>query len=287
MAELSKERKGRITGSSVGAILGLSPWMKPADVMRRMVREWHGAEPEFKGNIATEYGHAHEPLALLDYELKHAAEPVFESSFFIHPQHDWLGATPDGLIGEHGTLEIKCPFSLSKADAPVSFKDLYDQPHYLAQVQVEMACTGRIYNHFYQWCKNGDDLKEVAYSQPWFDETLPKLREFYEAYLIEREFPACEKYLEPRHKEQDDRLITDLMREYQEVCETLRTAEGEKKALADEIVRRCGERESVVNGHKISRIVRKGNVQYNKIPELEGVDLEPYRAKDSVYWQIK
>jgi len=48
-----KAREGRVTGSSVGAILGLSPFMAPDDVMRRMVREYHGAEAEFQGNSAT------------------------------------------------------------------------------------------------------------------------------------------------------------------------------------------------------------------------------------------
>ena len=54
--EWFEKRKGLITGSSVGAILGVNPWRTPADVMRSMVREYHGAESEFKGNIATEYG---------------------------------------------------------------------------------------------------------------------------------------------------------------------------------------------------------------------------------------
>ena len=44
-------RKGRVTGSSVGSILGLNPWATSDDVMRRMVREYHGAESEFKGNV--------------------------------------------------------------------------------------------------------------------------------------------------------------------------------------------------------------------------------------------
>lgn len=287
MAELSKERKGRITGSSVGAILGLSPFMKPADVMRRMVREWHDAEPEFKGNVATEYGHKKEPVAMLDYEMYHASEALFDSGFFIHPEYDWLGATPDALIGDNGVLEIKCPYGLRNTDAPVRFKPLLDKPHYFAQIQIEMACSHRMFSHFYQWCENGDSLEEVAYSQTWFNENLPKLQEFYDAYLIEREFPACQRHLEPRHKEQDDRLITDLVIRHAEIAQLLSELEGEKKALSTEIIARCGERESLVAGHKISRVVRKGNVQYNKIPELAGVDLEQYRGTDSVYWTIK
>lgn len=51
-----EQRKLRITGSRVGAILGLSPWQKPADVMRAMVREYHGAESEFKGGPHIDHG---------------------------------------------------------------------------------------------------------------------------------------------------------------------------------------------------------------------------------------
>ena len=64
-----KIRKGRVTGSNVGAILGLSPFMKPEDVMRRMVRDWHNAPSEFTGNAATEYGTFHEKIAKMDFEM--------------------------------------------------------------------------------------------------------------------------------------------------------------------------------------------------------------------------
>jgi len=49
-------RKGRITGSAVGAILGLNPWAGRNDVMRRMVREYHNQPSEFTGNSATQWG---------------------------------------------------------------------------------------------------------------------------------------------------------------------------------------------------------------------------------------
>ena len=65
--EWFKQRKGRITGSVVGAALGVNPYMTPDALIRRLVRLWHGAESEFNGNIATEYGTLHEPIAIMDY----------------------------------------------------------------------------------------------------------------------------------------------------------------------------------------------------------------------------
>ena len=74
-------RRGRITASNVGAILGLSPFMKPDDVMRNMVRDYHNAEREFKGNVATEYGTFHENMAKIDYEMEMETK-IEESGFY-------------------------------------------------------------------------------------------------------------------------------------------------------------------------------------------------------------
>ena len=57
--EWFKARIGRLTGSNIGAALGLTPWKTPDDLIRQMVREYHGAEPEFVGNAATECCTAH------------------------------------------------------------------------------------------------------------------------------------------------------------------------------------------------------------------------------------
>ena len=45
------QRKGRVTGSVAGAILGLNAHQSPDAILRRMVREYHGLESEFTGNI--------------------------------------------------------------------------------------------------------------------------------------------------------------------------------------------------------------------------------------------
>lgn len=279
-------RKGRITGSVAGAILGLNPFMKPADVMRNMVREYHGADREFKGNIATEYGTANEQNATNHLEMFHLDQPVVETGFHIHPEYDWLGASPDGFIGEDGVVEIKCPFGQAKKEHP-QFKTLMEQPHYYAQTQIEMACTGRKWVTFYQWAPNGDAIEEHEYSQDWFNENLPKLEAFYQSYLIERELPNAQRYLEPKHKEQDDVFIAELVARYSDLSDQIKALEIAKKDLLAEIVERCGERDSEISGHKLTKVERKGSIDYKKVPELDGIDLEQYRKKPSSYWSLK
>ena len=67
-------RKGRLTASSIGAVMGLDPYRGPEDVLRAMVRDHHGAESEFTGNVATEYGKFHEEGALFEYTLETGIE---------------------------------------------------------------------------------------------------------------------------------------------------------------------------------------------------------------------
>ena len=55
-AEWQQQRTMRITGSRVGAILGLSPWQKPKDVLREMVRQYHGAPSEFNAQFVADHG---------------------------------------------------------------------------------------------------------------------------------------------------------------------------------------------------------------------------------------
>lgn len=288
---LSPKRKGRITGSIVGAILGVNPYMSKADAMRYMVREWYGAEREFKGNQATEWGNANEQRAIDQLELLHLSAPVFdpttviEHGFFVHPEYDWLGATPDGLVGDDAVVEIKCPWA-KRNDNPPIFKTIKEQPHYYAQQQVEMACAGRTHCHFYQWTPYGDEHVLISYSPEWFLVTLPKLEAFYQAYLVEREMPNAQRYLEPKHQKQSNSFIVDLVNAYKGLSEGIKNLEQQKKDLLAEIIERCGERDSDISGHKLTKVTRKGSVNYKKIPELDGVDLDPYRANDSTYWSL-
>ena len=41
------------------------------------------------------------------------------------------------------------------------FKSIYQQKHYYAQLQLEMACTGTRKAHFYQWNRHVDSVEMV------------------------------------------------------------------------------------------------------------------------------
>jgi putative phage-type endonuclease len=281
MNVLSQKRIGRITGSAVGAILGLSPWQSADNVLRGMVRAWHGVSSDWSGNIATEYGHAHEPLAKMDF-LARTGELIEDCGFMVHPLHPWLGATPDGLVGLDGVAELKCPFGLRNDQDP-QFKTALDQPHYYAQMQVEMHCAGRELCHFFQWSAHGDAYEIVRISEAWWDENLPKLKAFHARYLAELDNPA---HLEPVRATVDGAQAAALLAEWDACKASIDAAEERRKAILAEIIALAKEQDADICGRKLTRVERKGAVDYSKIPALQGLDLEQYRRSGGEYWRL-
>jgi len=272
-------RKGRVTASMVGAILGHSPNLTRAGAMRRMVRDAHGAEPEFTGNVATQYGTFNEDGAISEYEMETGNN--VEKVGFI-PKEDWAGCSPDGLIGEDGGLEAKCPFGKRGGG---DLLPLAEQPHYYDQVQFSLWVTGRKFWHFYQWSPHQTKLECVLPDQAWRDENLPKLRQFYAEFLAEDIAP----HLEAKRVEIDTLVAARIVAEWDQLTEAIENAEARKKELLAEIVRQSGERDAVYAGRNLTKVNRAGSISYAKaVAELlPGADLEKWRGKPSSYWVLK
>ena len=93
-------------------------------------------------NAAMQHGTETEPLARAAYEaLKDVL--VDEVGFIPHPQILMAGASPDGLVGEDGLIEIKCPNTATHIDTLLSETV---PTKYYTQMQFQLASTGR------KWC---------------------------------------------------------------------------------------------------------------------------------------
>ena len=272
--EWFEQRKGRVTGSAVGAILGFSPFATPADAMRRMVREALGAKSEFKGNIATEYGTKSEHNAIQDYMLETGNE-VIECGFYTHAE--WLGASPDGLIGEDGLIEVKCPFKF-RADNNPAFISIKEQLHYHAQIQIQLFVTGRLWCDFYQWSPFGSLTERVNYDSLWIAENLCRLEVFYDDYLEQCNPENAWRYTDGGN----------LERVYKLALASLGVAKSEVEDAKQSLVDATGGESGQVGALKITKVSKQGAISYAKaIKDIApDSDLELYRGKESTYWKI-
>lgn len=114
-----------------------------ANYMAQLITErLTGQANEGFSSAAMQWGTDTEPQARMAYELM-TGETVEETGFVLHPTIKLFGASPDGLVGSDGLIEIKCPNTATHIDTLLSGKV---PRKYIIQMHVQMICTGR------KWC---------------------------------------------------------------------------------------------------------------------------------------
>src|SRR5690606_3365499 len=93
---------------------------------------------------ALDWGHDVEAAARAAYEAETGAI-VTCVGFIVHPALPYIGCSPDGLIGDDGMHQIKCP-----QNAAVHIDTLTGgmPEEHMPQVQAELFVTGRAWSDF-------------------------------------------------------------------------------------------------------------------------------------------
>jgi putative phage-type endonuclease len=141
-----QSRLGRATASRIADVIAKTKTGYSAsrdNYMAQLVCErLTGQKGESFTNAAMQWGTETEPLARSAYEA-HADLMVEEVAFVQHPKIDMAGASPDGLVGLFGMLEIKCPNTATHIDTLLTQTV---PTKYITQMQWQMRCCER------QWC---------------------------------------------------------------------------------------------------------------------------------------
>lgn len=139
-------RNGKLTASRL------------ADAIAKTKTGWGASRPNYCAELVAErltgvpadkfisgpmqWGKECEPQAKAAYRF-YTGQRIEPIAFVDHPWIAMSGASPDGLIGDDGLIEIKCPNTATHIStllgAPID-------PAYILQMQWQMACTGRA------WC---------------------------------------------------------------------------------------------------------------------------------------
>lgn len=136
-------RAGKVTASCFKHVMAT---VKVGEASTRRNYRWQLVTERLTGqpvpayeNEAMRWGTEHEPDARMAYEATHG-ELVQEMGLMLHPRFEWVGCSPDGLVGDEGGIEIKCPFS-----SVVHVETLSGgmPTEHVAQVQGAMWVTGR------------------------------------------------------------------------------------------------------------------------------------------------
>jgi putative phage-type endonuclease len=142
-----KARLGKLTASRVSDAISMLKTGAEAEKrinyrLELASERLTGRRTEMFENHFMRWGTEYEPMARLVYAQR-VGEIVSEIGFVDHPELDWAGASPDGLIDDDGLIEIKCPSSqthityLTERKIPTKYQN---------QMAWQLICTQR------KWC---------------------------------------------------------------------------------------------------------------------------------------
>jgi putative phage-type endonuclease len=145
-AEWKAIRVGKVTASRIADVVAKTKtgWgASRANLMAELIAErLTGQAAEGFVNAAMQHGTDTEPQARAAYEFFTDAT-VDLIGFVPHPTIAMAAASPDGLVGLDGLVEIKCPLTATHIDTLLG----QSVPgRYITQMTWQMACTGRT------WC---------------------------------------------------------------------------------------------------------------------------------------
>jgi putative phage-type endonuclease len=199
------DRLGKVTASRLSDVLAKTKTGYSAsrnNYMTQLVLETiTQSRAESYTNLAMAWGTEQEPFARAAYEAK-TGQMVEEVGFLPHPTISLAGASPDGLVGDDGMVEIKCPSTSTALECWLTQSQGGNavDSKYFAQMQWQMRCADR------SWC-----------DYVVFDPRMPAKAQLF-VTRVERD----EEWLKNAEEE-----VTKFLVEMQAKVETLKTIIGE------------------------------------------------------------
>ena len=170
-------RLGKVTASRVADVIAKTktgPSASRENYATQLVLErLTNKQAESYTNSAMQWGTETEPMARQAYELKRGLF-VNETGFVDHPTIEMCGASPDGLVGADGLIEIKCPNSATHMETILTQKV---PAKYIPQMMWQMSCTGRNWCDFVSFDPRFPENLQIFIEKVTYDPTYVRMLE--------------------------------------------------------------------------------------------------------------
>lgn len=224
---------------------------------------------------AMQRGKELEPLARDLISKKHNTtyRPVVVQSMTV----DWQMASLDGFDDKSGYfIEIKCPNAekyaqIARGEVPIE---------YFWQIQHQLCVTDQRQASLFAF--DGQNLVEtvIQKDERAITELLEKEYEFHRK-MVNFEIPTDEL------QERNDKEFIEAMQEFLDVEKVYHQMKELREIKREAVIYQCQDRPCRALGVTVRPIFTKGKVDYSKVPQLEGVDLEPYRSDGYMSWRFQ
>lgn len=264
-------RAGVYGASDAAAMLDISPYKSRDTLLQEKatgktapVSEW------MQGLFAA--GHAAEAAIMPELEAR-IGEPLYN---LVGEAEGYIAASFDGITYDQQTIvehKLLRNSNASRKRFEMAARGEVAE-HDMAQVQQQLLVSGAARCLF---CVSDGTAERLAIAEikpdpEWFVRLLAGWKQFTADLAACEDTAFLEAAAEWRAIKTQQTAIDAAEKAARQRLEAIGEASGRKTLTGGGITLSCTE--------------RKGNVDYSKIPELQGIDLEPYRKAGSSYWKI-
>lgn len=260
-------RTNHVGASDAPVIMGISPWKN----VNQLWREKLGLDGETQPNYAMRRG----------IDLENEARECFIETVGIHVKPvvlkstsiPYLSASYDGVCENMKTaVEIKCPMNAEYGpNVPL---------YYYPQLQQQMFLLGIEEMYYFSWHPEHVKIVKQVIDHTYVENMLEKISDFWDKVLALEEPDMS--FLDIS----DDPDKSEQMKIVYELQELKRNIDAKFEKEKEKLIQMNDFKSCKGNGIKLSSYLRKGSVEYSRIPEIKNIDLEQYRKPSSLCWKV-
>ena len=264
--EWHAHRRGLRNASETPAVLGISPWVTPYQLWLLKT-----GRAEQAVNTAMQCGTTLEPLARHAYEV--------DTGLVMQPlvlQDGLYSASLDGMtLAGDLIVEIKCPYKGAASALWQSVEGGEVPAHYAMQVQHQLMVSGAGQAHL--WVFDGQrGLLHVVEHDP---AAVEAIRAAWDAFAVFLDTDVPPPLSDADARQRDDESWTLAAMAFVGAKREVEVATARLEASRAALVALATHPKEVGAGVTVTRFWKPGSVDYKKVVELKGVDLNAYRGK--------
>ena len=187
----------------------------------------------------------------------------------------WMIASLDGYDNLTGYfVELKCP-----GESVYKSCERGQWPQeWIWQVQHQLSVTGCEKAFLLAYDGENGCIKCIERDETMIDDLKAKEEAFYRSMV---------EFLRPEDPLSEEPKAIDAVRRLNVAKDLIKQGESLEQMAREELIRICGDRRGYTCGDaRVFRFPIKGSIDYSKIPELYGVDLDKYRKPPREQWRI-
>ncbi len=270
-AEWLSLRTTKITATDAAVIIGASHWKTRIQLYNEKISD---TPITTFVNTRMKRGTDLEPIARQLFCIQNGIE--------VYPRvvtREWAMASLDGMSDDGKYIvEIKCP---GEKDHVLALNGKVPD-HYYPQLQHQLYVTGLQSIFYYSFDGTDGVTIVVKRDDAYIEKMVEEEKKFYECLINKTPPEPCEN----DYIERNDELWNQCASQWKFVSEQIKSLEKEEEHLRKQLIFLAADSNVKGGGIGLCKIQRKGSVDYGKIPELRGVDLEIYRKSPIDTWRI-